>query len=323
MTAAATAAPSTSQPIDQAFAEALLDGLAQPQKRIPPKFFYDAEGSRIFEAITKLDAYYPTRTELGILPTAAVEIAARIGPGAVIVEPGAGALVKAGLLLKALDRPAAFAPGDISVDHLREAAATLAAALPALPVHPFKLDFDHDFTLPSEVRGLGPVLVFFPGSTIGNFDPEGAAGLLRRFARIDGARHLVIGVDRKKDATRLVRAYDDEEGVTAAFNLNVLARANREFGADFDLDGFRHVALYNAEAGRIEMHLEATRNQTVNLLGRQFAFTSGERIHTENSYKYTIDELQALAAKAGWVAEGVWSDADDLFSLYLFSRTPD
>lgn len=323
MTTAATAATPMTIPIDQDFADALLAGLSQPRKRIPPKFFYDAEGSRIFEAITELDAYYPTRTELGILPTAAAAIAARVGPGAVIVEPGAGALLKAGLLLEALERPAAFAPGDISVDHLREAASTLADTLPALPVHPFKLDFDHDFTLPAEVRALGPVLVFFPGSTIGNFDPEGAIGLLRRFGRIAGARHLVIGVDRKKDAARLIHAYDDENGVTAAFNLNVLARANRELGADFDLDSFRHVALYNAEAGRIEMHLEATRGQTVSLLGRQFVFAPGERIHTENSYKYAVAEFQALAAKAGWTAEDVWSDADDLFSLYLFSRTPD
>lgn len=305
------------------FATAILDGLDQPRKHIPPKFFYDAEGSRIFEAITDLDAYYPTRTELRILETHATDIAARIGPGAVVFEPGAGALIKVELLLAALDRPAAFAPGDISIDHLRDAADALAKRLPDLPVHPFALDFDKPFKLPGALAAHGNVTVFFPGSTIGNFNPAGARGLLERFAAINGARYLAIGVDRKKDEGRLVRAYDDEEGVTAAFNLNVLARANRELGADFDLAAFKHVALYNADAGRIEMHLESTQQQTAHIMGRRFAFEAGERIHTENSYKYAVDEFQALAAKAGWTADSVWSDPEDLFSFYLFRRTPD
>lgn len=303
-----------------AFGRSLLAGLAQTPKRLEPKYFYDARGSELFEAITRLDAYYPTRTELGILKSAAGDIARRIGPGAVVAEPGAGALVKAGLLLEALDRPAGFAPGDISADHLKSAAAALSRRFPGLPVRPFAVDFDRDFELPADIAALGPTTVFFPGSTIGNFDPAGAQDLLRRFAGIGDARWLVIGVDLKKDADRLVRAYDDEEGVTAAFNLNVLARANSELGADFDLEAFRHVALYDADEGRIEMHLESLTAQTATALGRRFDFRAGERIHTENSYKYAVAEFQALAAESGWAAVDVWTDAEDLFSVQLFRR---
>lgn len=302
------------------FAASLLEGLAASPKRLEPKFFYDARGSELFEEITRLEAYYPTRTELGILEAVAGEIAERIGPGAVIVEPGAGALAKVGLLLSALDRPAAFAPGDISVDHLFGAAKALAARFPDLPVMPFALDFDRAFAMPAAIAALGPTTIFFPGSTVGNFDPDGAVDLLKRFAGLGDARWLAIGVDLKKDHDRLVRAYDDEAGVTAAFNLNILARANRELGADFDLDAFRHVALYDGDLGRIEMHLESLADQTVALLGRRFAFAKGERIHTENSYKYAVPEFQALAARAGWAAEDCWTDAEDLFSVQLFRR---
>lgn len=302
------------------FAASLLKGLAASPKRLEPKFFYDARGSELFEEITRLEAYYPTRTELGILEAAAGEIADHIGPGAVVVEPGAGALAKVGLLLSALERPAAFAPGDISVDHLFGAAKALAAQFPDLPVMPFGLDFDRPFSLPDAIATLGPTTIFFPGSTVGNFDPDGAVDLLKRFAGLGDARWLVIGVDLKKDHDRLVRAYDDEAGVTAAFNLNILARANRELGADFDLDAFRHVALYDRGLGRIEMHLESMTDQSVALLGRRFDFAKGERIHTENSYKYAVPEFQAVAARAGWASIDCWADAEDLFSVQLFRR---
>ncbi|MEQ9124125.1 MAG: L-histidine N(alpha)-methyltransferase [Alphaproteobacteria bacterium] len=303
-----------------AFARSVLEGLSRPQKRLEPKFFYDRRGSELFEEITRLEAYYPTRTERAILDDNAAAMAARIGPGAVVAEPGAGALVKARVLLGALDRPAAFAPGDISVDHLRDAAAALAADFPGLAIRPFKLDFDRDFDLPADVAAMGPVVVFFPGSTVGNFEPPAAADLLRRFAAIGDARLLLIGVDLKKDEDRLVRAYDDPEGVTAAFNLNVLARANQELGADFDLDTFRHFARYDRELGRIEMHLESRRAQRVEILGRSFDFAAGETIHTENSYKYSIPEFQALAGVAGWRPLDVWTDAERLFSVQLYAR---
>ncbi len=303
------------------FGLSVLKGLQASPKRLEPKFFYDDIGSRLFEQITELEAYYPTRTELSILEAHAAAIAAGMGKGAVLVEPGAGALLKAGILLRAMDRPAAFAPGDISADHLAAAAAGMAADFPGLAIRPFAVDFDRPFTLPAGVAELGPVAVFFPGSTIGNFEPDRARDLLGRFRAIASADSLTIGVDLKKDVARLERAYDDLEGVTAAFNLNILARANRELDADFDLAGFRHVALWNAADGRIEMHLESLAAQTVTIRGRAIAFQAGERIHTENSYKYTIDDFQALAAAAGWRSGDVWTDPDRLFAVLQF-RAP-
>ncbi len=300
------------------FLQSLIAGLNTPQKRLEPKFFYDHAGSALFDKITELEAYYPTRTEMGILQAAAPEIAAAIGPGAVVLEPGAGSAAKVSLLLDALEAPAAFAPGDISIDHLTEAAAALQARYPKLPIKPFALDFDHAFDLPTEIAALGPVTVFFPGSTIGNFEPTRAIGLLQRFAGTANAQHLLIGVDMKKDNDRLVRAYDDPEGVTARFNLNLLARANSELGADFDVSAFEHLALYNAEDGRIEMHLKSLRSQTVSVAGERFSFIEGETIHTENSYKYFVPEFQVLAAKAGWRARQVWTDPESLFSVQLF-----
>ena len=302
------------------FLQSLIAGLNAPQKRLEPKFFYDDAGSALFDEITELEAYYPTRTEISILQAAAPEIAAAIGAGAVVLEPGAGSAAKVSLLLDALEAPAAFAPGDISIDHLTEAAAALQSRYPDLPIRPFALDFDHPFDLPAEIAALGPVTVFFPGSTIGNFEPARAIGLLQRFAEIANAQHLLIGVDMKKDHDRLVRAYDDPEGVTAHFNLNLLVRANGELGADFDLSAFEHLALYNEKDGRIEMHLKSLCAQTVSVAEERFFFTEGETIHTENSYKYAIPEFQALAAKAGWNARQVWTDPESLFSVQLFHK---
>ncbi len=302
------------------FLQSLIAGLNAPQKRLEPKFFYDDAGSALFDEITELEAYYPTRTEISILQAAAPKIAAAIGAGAVVLEPGAGSAAKVSLLLDALEAPAAFAPGDISIDHLTEAAAALQSRYPDLPIRPFALDFDHPFDLPAEIAALGPVTVFFPGSTIGNFEPARAIGLLQRFAEIANAQHLLIGVDMKKDHDRLVRAYDDPEGVTAHFNLNLLVRANGELGADFDVSAFEHLALYNEKDGRIEMHLKSLCAQTVSVAGERFSFTEGETIHTENSYKYAIPEFQALAAKAGWNARQVWTDPESLFSVQLFHK---
>lgn len=302
------------------FLESLKQGLRAPQKRLEPKFFYDDAGSALFDEITELEAYYPTRTEISILRAAAPEIAGAIGPGAVVVEPGAGSAAKVSLLLDVLDTPAAFAPGDISIDHLTEAANALQDQYPELPIRPFALDFDHAFDLPQEIASLGPVTVFFPGSTIGNFEPTRAVDLLARFAGILNAQKLLIGVDLKKDHDRLVHAYDDSEGVTARFNLNLLVRANHELGANFDLSGFEHMVLYNAEDGRIEMHLTSLSAQEVMVAGETFSFAAGETIHTENSYKYAIPEFQALAAKAGWESQKVWTDGEDLFSVQLFHK---
>ena len=306
--------------METSFAKALLTGLTKRQKSLEPKFFYDAEGSRLFEEITQLEAYYPTRTELGILEAKAGEMAAFLGSGTVLVEPGAGAPTKAQKLLAAMNEPLAYAPGDISLDYLEEATRPLRTEFPQLTITPFQLDFDNEIALPEAVSALGSVAIFFPGSTIGNFSPEGARGLLRRFWNIENSQSLLIGVDLKKDKAKLERAYDDPEGVTAAFNLNLLARANRELLTDFDLSSFRHFARYDETLGRVEMHLESMCNQTVNVLGEPIHFVEGESIHTENSYKFKIADFQKMAVESGWSPVHVWTDPNHLFAELAFSK---
>ena len=291
-----------------------LAGLTAPRKSLPCKWLYDAAGTRLFEEITNLPEYYPTRTERAIFDRHGAEIAARIGAQARIVEFGPGDGVKAAQVLGHLRSPAAYVPVDIAADWLKDAAARVSAALPALEVIPVVADFTQDFAVP-----LAPPLVgFFPGSTIGNFRREDAAGFLARLrtALGEGAR-LLIGADLVKDPAVLVAAYDDAAGVTAAFNLNLLARLNREGGADFDLGAFRHRAVWNAEAERIEMHLVSLREQRVMIGGRRIGFAAGETIHTEDSHKYRLDGFRALAAEAGWREEALWTDEAGLFSVWL------
>ncbi len=305
------------------FRDDVFRGLAGPRKSLPCKYFYDAEGSRLFDAICGLDEYYPTRTEIGLLKAHGAEMAALIGPGASLIEFGCGSLVKTRLLLDALAAPAVFVPIDISRDHLLGGAAALDADYRNLAVLPVVADFTRPVTLPAAAWAAnGKRVVFFPGSTIGNFDPPAVAEFLDRVAAMVGpGGALLIGVDLKKDEQTLVRAYDDGAGVTAAFNLNILARINRELAGDFDLGGFRHRALYDNHQGRIEMHLVSRRDQTATVLGRPFRFRAGEAIHTENSYKYRVDEFAALAAGHGFAAERTWVDPARLFSLlYLAAR---
>lgn len=291
-----------------------LAGLTAARKTLPCKWLYDAAGTRLFEEITTLPEYYPTRTERGIFDRYGAEIAARIGPHARIVEFGPGDGVKAVQVLGHLRAPAAYVPVDIAADWLKDAAARVSAAFPTLEVIPVVADFTHEFALPL----APPLLGFFPGSTIGNFRREEAAGFLARLrAALGAGARLLIGVDLVKDPAVLVAAYDDAAGVTAAFNLNLLARLNREGGADFDLSAFRHRAVWNAEAERIEMHLLSLRDQRVALGGRRIAFAAGETIHTEDSHKYRPDGLRALAAEAGWREEALWTDAAGLFSVWL------
>jgi L-histidine Nalpha-methyltransferase len=296
-----------------------MAGLSAPRKSLPCKWFYDAEGTRLFEAITRLPEYYPTRTELAILSGRGGEIAGAVGPGAPVVEFGPGDGGKAECLLRALDAPVAYVPVDIAAEWLVAAAARVAKAHPAIRVSPVVADFGRPFTLPS--RGFGPPLLgFFPGSTIGNFTAPEAVALLRRFRRALGpAARLLLGADLVKDRRILEAAYDDSAGVTAAFNLNLLRRLNREAGADFDLSGFRHRALWNAAEERIEMHLVARRDQAVRLGGAVFRFAAGESIHTENSHKYRPEGLRDMAGEAGWTEEARWTDPDNLFSLCLFA----
>jgi dimethylhistidine N-methyltransferase len=299
------------------FADDVVAGLSQPQKTLSPKYFYDAEGSRLFEAICATPEYYPTRTEIGLLREAAGEIASFIPPGAALVEFGSGASVKTRILLDAAPQLAAYAPIDISPDALQAAAEAIGADYPHLLVAPLAEDFTAALSLPPAIAGR-PVVGFFPGSTIGNFAPEEAHGFLLRARRLlgSGARFLV-GLDLVKPQAELVAAYDDAQGVTAAFNKNLLARMNRELGGDFDLDAFAHRARWNAAESRIEMHLESLRDQVVQVAGRSFRFPAGETLHTENSYKFTAAGFTRLAEAAGWRAERWWASAHPAFAIAL------
>jgi len=299
-----------------AFARDLLQALAQRPRRISPKWFYDARGSQLFDRICELPEYYPTRTELGILTRRAGEIAHHIGPGAEIVEFGAGSLVKVRLLLDALASPRRYLPIDISGEHMEGAARVLRADYPGLAVQPIVADYTRPFALPARLPGQGRRVGFFPGSTLGNFEPEEALAFLQQAARLLRGGGLLLGVDLVKRPELLHAAYNDAQGVTAAFNLNLLARANAELGADFDLAAFDHAAFYNAPMHRIEMHLQSRRAQSVTLQGRRFAFEEGETLHTEYSHKFTLDGLRALAVRAGFGIGPVWTDPERLFSVH-------
>jgi dimethylhistidine N-methyltransferase len=299
------------------FARDLLAGLSARPKHLPPKYFYDAAGSQLFERITELPEYYPTRIELEILADHAEDIAAFLPDGAALIEFGSGSSAKVRLLLRKLPRLGAYVPVDISAEFLEQEAARLRREFPRLKVVPVAADFTRPFALPGSV-GNPALAGFFPGSTIGNFEPDAARNFLRLAGRVLGQRAtFVVGVDLVKDRYVLERAYADDAGVTAQFNLNVLARANREIEANFDLSAFAHRAFYDAERSRIEMHLVSRAAQTVRVLGRSFAFAAGESIHTENSYKYTVDAFLTLAGQAGWRSAAVFLDADALFSVHV------
>jgi dimethylhistidine N-methyltransferase len=282
------------------FREALVAGLSQPQKAVSPKWFYDAEGSRLFEDITRLPEYYPTRQEAALLREVAPEWAAEFGPGSILVEFGSGASEKTRILLDAGRDLAAYVPIDISPEALGEAAARIADSYPRLTVAPLVSDFLHLETLPAGA-GPGRRIGFFPGSTIGNLEPAEAVAFLKAARSLLGGEALfILGVDLVKDPATLVAAYDDSQGVTAAFNLNLLDRANRELDADFDLDAFQHRAVWNADESRMEMHLKATRDMTVRVGDRRIAFVRDETVHTESSRKFTEASLRQMVEAAGW-----------------------
>ncbi len=298
----------------------VLRGLAARHKCIAPKFFYDARGSRLFDAICELPEYYLTRTEMGILETCAGEVARLAGPECTLIELGSGASKKIRLLLEAL-RPRHYLGIDISREFLLESMQRLAHDYPWLEVHAACADFTQDLDLP-DCEGSGRKLAFFPGSTIGNFEPIEALSFLQRVRRLvqpDGA--LLIGVDLKKDPQVLHAAYNDSAGVTAAFNLNLLERLRTELGAELDPKNFRHRAFYNATRGRIEMHLVSRRAQEIRVLGQRFHFEPGESVHTENSYKYSVEEFHSLARSAGLRPQRVWFDSARLFSVHYLSVT--
>ncbi len=298
------------------FLSDVLEGLQRPQKTLPAKYFYDEAGSQLFEAICELEEYYPTRTEVAIMQRTIDEIVALLGPRCLLIEYGSGSSLKTRILLDRLTDPAGYVPIDISGDFLQEVAATLAADYPDLRIEPVAADYTRPFALPDIQPPPRRRVVYFPGSTIGNFEPSGAAAFLKRAARVCGpGGGLLIGVDLQKDIRVLEAAYDDARGVTASFNKNMLTRINRELGADFDLGRFAHRALYNRSEGRIEMHLVSQQAHAVTISGRRIDFDRCETIHTENSYKYTPAQFARLAARAGFVQERVWTDEASYFSV--------
>jgi len=298
------------------FRTALIRGLSAKAKAIPCRFLYDARGSALFDRICELPEYYPTRTELGILRACAPEIADRAGPAAQMIELGGVNSLKARILLDALEAPAAYIPVDISREHLRASAEAVHAENPGLEVLAVCADYTQPLLLP-EAPGGGMRLGFFPGSTIGNLQPDEAIGFLAAWAeRLGPGSAMVVGVDLRKDAAILEPAYDDAQGVTAEFSKNLLVRANRELGADFDLHAFAHRARYDAGHGRIEIHLESLRDQTVRVGGFTLSFAAGERVHIEDSYKYSIEGFRGIARAAGFRPAAVWTDPDQLFSVH-------
>ena len=308
--------PSSAALVDPAFRRDILAGLSRAPKATPPVWFYDRRGSELFEAITDLPEYYPTRTETALLEGHATEFAAAIGSGRAVVEFGAGSARKTPHLLRAID-PAAYVPIDISGDFLHSSSAALASVFPGLPVLPLVGDFNASLSLPAAIEGL-PRLGFFPGSTIGNMEPDAAVDLLRAMRRLlDGGSMLLIGMDRIKDRERLIAAYDDPAGVTAAFNLNLLARINRELEGDLPLEDFVHRAIWNDDKARIEMHLEALRPLHFHVAGQCFHMAPGETIHTESSHKYGARDERLLLRAGGWEPTREWTDGEGLFSLIL------
>jgi dimethylhistidine N-methyltransferase len=308
------------KPARASFLEDVLAGLSRRPKALPPKYFYDERGSKLFDAICELPEYYPTRTELAMLRSAAGQIAARVGSGAAIIEYGSGSGRKTAVLIQAV-RPAAYVAIDIAEEQLRSAVSGLAGAFPKVLMIGVCADYTDAIT-PSVLAALGAAkrVVFFPGSTIGNFTvPEALAFLAKARAVAGPGGAMLVGVDLKKDSSVLHAAYNDSRGITAEFNLNLLCRINRELGADFDLKHFEHSAFYSLSEGRIEMHLVSTRKQSVTIGAHRFDFQARETIHTENSYKYSVEEFQSLAARAGFVAEHCWVDPERLFSIHYLT----
>lgn len=306
---------------DPHFRADVLTGLAATPRAIPARWFYDRRGSELFEAITELPEYYPTRTETALLMQVGPQLGALAAPNAAIVEFGSGSSAKTPILLRAID-PAAYVPIDISGEFLRHSASALSQAFPGLPVLPVEADFLRPVPLPVQVAGL-PKLGFFPGSTIGNINAFHAVNLLRAMREWlgEGAR-LLIGMDRVKSPDILIPAYDDAQGVTAAFNRNLLERINRELAGTIPVDAFRHRAIWNADAARIEMHLEAQRDVAFTVEERPFAIAAGETIHTENSHKYGPNGARMLLRAGGWTPIAEWTDPQDWFALVLCEAQP-
>jgi len=309
------------EPEKDTFLEDVLQGLQQVQKELPSKYLYDHAGSQLFERICTLSEYYPTRTELAIMQKSMHEIIEILEPSCLLVEYGSGSSQKTRRLLDSLQQPAAYVPIDISKEHLLHSAVALAIAYPQLEVLPVCADYTSSFEIPVPIKPVRHIIGYYPGSTIGNFDPEPAKHFLRQIATTCKGGGLLIGVDLKKDFNILHSAYNDQQGVTALFNLNLLTRLNRELHANFQLEHFQHYAFYNPRESRIEMHLESLKDQVVQIGEIEFVFKLGESIWTESSYKYTLNEFAQLALTAGFSVERVWTDAQGLFSVQYLKST--
>ena len=319
MTAVAARILSEDEPLS-AFACDVIEGLTRQRKSIPSTWLYDHRGSELFEQITELPEYYPTRTEYALLDRLAPALRSHIAQGAALFEFGSGSSRKTRIVLDAMEEPACYVPIDIADEYLQVVIANMRAELPLLDVLPVIADFNHAIELPASARLHSPKLGFFPGSTIGNLLPDEAVSFLRRTRALLGPdAWFLVGVDLEKSTDILLPAYDDAQGVTAAFNKNVLHRANRELGADFDPDAFDHEARYDADLARIEMHLVSRVDQSVSLCGYNFSFTAGESIHTENSHKYSLESFEQLARSAGWHRMEAWTDEHALFSVHLLT----
>jgi dimethylhistidine N-methyltransferase len=308
-------------PGEESFRDAVLAGLSQHPKSLPCKFFYDQRGSALFEAICEVPEYYLTRAEMTILENHAGAIAERIGPHCRLIELGSGASRKVRLLLNALRSPLAYVAVDISRDFLREAAANIAADFSNLQIAAVCADYTRPFDLPPLAGPRGRRVGFFPGSTIGNFEPEGVVAFLTHCGHLLGpGAEMLIGVDVKKDKRILDAAYNDAAGLNAEFNLNLLHRIQKELDSDIEIADFEHVAFYNPDEGRVELYIKSLKAQSAMIAGRRFSFAAGELIHTENSYKYAIPEFRELAARAGFAALDTWTDPNGMFSVHYFRR---
>ena len=294
----------------------VIDGLSKDKKELSSKYFYDERGSQLFDEICSLEEYYVTRTELKIMRRNIDEIAARMGKSVQLIEYGSGSSEKIRILLDNIPEIKSYVPIDISCEFLAKSAARIAESYPGLQVAPVCADYSSSFEIPDAEQEIAQKVIYFPGSTIGNFHRTQAIAFLQNIVRVGGKNSaLLIGVDLKKDEEILNRAYNDSKGVTAAFNLNQLAHFNRALGSDFDLQNFEHDAFYNRDVGRIEMHIRSRREQDVHVNGNVVHFEAGESIWTESSYKYSLPEFAALAAEAGYSVEKVWTDAENLFSV--------
>jgi dimethylhistidine N-methyltransferase len=306
--------------VDGQFLNDVLHGLASCPKSLPCKYFYDARGSQLFDAICDLDEYYLTRTEHAIMRRYVSEMGQQIGPGVMLVEYGSGSSFKTRLLLEHLTDPVAYVPVDISRQHLMQTCEQLSADYPHIEILPVCADFVDSFELPRSVREPTHAAVFFPGSTIGNLLPEQVPKLLKRIGELCGrGGGLLIGIDLQKDPDIIEAAYNDKAQVTDAFNLNLLVRINAELSGDFNCESFRHLAFYNPQMGRVEIYLESTRDQAVQVNGHRFQFSKGERIHTEFSHKYTIEQIASLAADAGLTLRKLWTDPKQYFAVLHFA----